>query len=53
MNSNDHKLTESERGEDLCVEWRPILRTVYTKDDIAAMVAVIDSTTAVSQSPER
>jgi len=40
VNSNKRKLTEQEI-EEFRAKWRQPLRTVFTKDDIAAIVAAI------------
>lgn len=38
MKNNANQSTEQ---DGLCIVWQPILRTVFTKDDIAAIVAAI------------
>lgn len=52
MNSNKRKLTEQE-VEEFRAKWQQPLRTVYTRDDVAAIIAAIDSTLGVAQSLER
>jgi hypothetical protein len=53
MNSNKRLFTEQE-VEELNAKWQTVvLRTVYTKDHIAAIMAAIDSTPAGAQSPKR
>lgn len=32
---------QSPEQDELCIVWKPILRTVFTKDDIAEIVAAV------------
>jgi|HubBroStandDraft_2_1064218.scaffolds.fasta_scaffold420003_2 hypothetical protein len=39
MKSNDQNFAGN--ADEVCVEWQPILQTVFTKNDIAEIVAAI------------
>lgn len=40
MNTNE---SQSPTPDELCIVWQPTLRTVFTKEDIAEIIAAIKS----------
>ena len=40
--------TQTEHDPDFCVEWQPILHTVFTSGDIAQIITAIESHKAAS-----